>query len=145
MAGIYRRFEISPLTANQAEAAKTALDNLDKEFISMLQTAYDVGTSVFSISIGIDTELLPQGVTAADLRTRVRNWFQTHAGRLPDVDIARVAGEDQMTARDRCRQFIDAWNNNTDPETIGIEGHDLADRRARLKTYMDASRAAWGL
>jgi hypothetical protein len=144
MAGIYREFTVNSVTPAQYRAANDLLRQQDLSGINW-SVVYSSSTQIFKLSIAIDTERLPTNVTAADIRTRIRTFFQNRFGRLPDADVVKNAGDSIMTPMDRVRQLITAQTNNVDPITVGVNGPTLEERKARLARLIDVSRGPWGL
>ena len=145
MAGVYRKFTITGITENQARSFVSNLASVDLRGINGSSVSHNPTTETLIYKIKIEPETLPDGVTAADIRTRIRTYFQSQLSKLPDADTSVTDGSIGLTARDRGRQFIQAVRDDIDPATIGVHGKTLDERKRILRRYAENSKRAFGL
>ena len=100
MAAVYRTFALNNITIPQSTAISKAWRTAGIVGLSAVAIKYNPSTQIFIIAMGVDTEDLPNGVTAASLRADIRSFFQNVLSRLPDSDIVDVKGTHCTTGRD---------------------------------------------
>lgn len=138
--GIYKKYTYTGIPEEKVKTFTAELQKNALKGVTGSSVSYDPTTQTLTYVIQIDKEEMSKLDTETkeveNIEASVLTAGSTSLGKAPLINKI-TDGSSGLTARDRCRQFIAALQNRTNPTLIGIP-----DQKT-LETVTKACKAHW--